>query len=241
MYLHNNEHANNDTVQLVPEYNPDTDSNNNDTLQNPICTMASTNRTMEYEQNISDLLDANSPEPDTTQSRDNLPETDWPDAPTVQIPWVSSTTTTDLPPEVQYHRKTTIYPAHEEEVPELEEDENQEEYNNNHHLITHHNTHQESGRIRREYTERLQKLDDQQYHDQVDRTPELQYFYLMPHMIHQSQKPYQQLINRLHKDPQTNYINYSAGDGERQGKMNYIVIAPTEPVQDHSKVEYSGK
>ena len=77
MYLHNTEHANNDTVQLeAPEYDLDIDGNNNDTLQNPVHTTVSTNWTSEYEQNIPDLLDANSPEPDTTQFRDNLPETD---------------------------------------------------------------------------------------------------------------------------------------------------------------------
>ena len=78
------------------------------------------------------------------QFSDNLPKTNWPDAPTIQIPWESSMTT-DVPPEVEYHCRMTICTANGEEVPELEEDDNQQEYNNtNHHLITHHNTHQES-------------------------------------------------------------------------------------------------
>ena len=110
-----------------------------------------------------------------SQGTDKVPKTDWPDAPTTLIPWISSTTT-DLPPEVKYHKRTTIYTAKEEDIPELEEDEDQQEYNNNHHLITHLNTHQESERMKREYTERLQDLDDQQYYDQIDRAPELQYF-----------------------------------------------------------------
>ena len=109
------------------------------------------------------------------QTRDNLPETDWPDVPTVQIPCVSSTTT-DQPPEVEYCERTAPYTAQREDPPELEEDEDQQEYTNNCHLIIHHNTHQESERIRREYTERLQDLDDLQYYEQVDRAPELQYF-----------------------------------------------------------------
>ena len=66
--------------------------------------------TSEYKENISELLDASSPEPDTTQFSDNLPETDWPDAPTIQIPSVCSPTA-DAPPEVVYHRRTTIYMA----------------------------------------------------------------------------------------------------------------------------------
>ena len=88
------------------------------------------------------------------QTRDNLPKTDWPDAPTVQIPCVSSKTT-DQPPEVEYHERITPYTAQREDPPELEEDEDQQEYTDNHHLIIHHNTHQESEHIRREYTERL--------------------------------------------------------------------------------------
>ena len=155
MYTHNNKHSNTDTVQLeAPEYNLDIDSNNNDTHQNPLGEMASTNQTSDYKQNISNIIDANSPEPDTMHSRDNIPETNWPDTPTVQIPRISSTTT-DVPSEVEYHKRTTVYTAHEEDIPELEEDEDQQEYINNHHLITHHNTHQEGERIRREYTERL--------------------------------------------------------------------------------------
>ena len=60
-----------------------------------------------------------------------------------------------------------------EEVPEIEEDKDEYEYgNNNHHLITHHNTHQESERIRREYSAKLQDLEHQQYYDKVDRTLE---------------------------------------------------------------------
>ena len=66
--------------------------------------------------------------------------------------------------------------AQEEDIPELEEDKDQQEHTIDRHLITHHNTHQESERIRTEYTKRLQDLDDQQYYDQIDRAPELQYF-----------------------------------------------------------------
>ena len=83
--------------------------------------------------------------------------------------------TTDVPPEVEYRRRNAIYTANGEEVPEIEEDEEEPEHlNNSHHLITHHNTHQESKRIRR-YSAKLQNLDNQQYYEQVDRTPELQY------------------------------------------------------------------
>ena len=71
--------------------------------------------------------------------------------------------------------KESIQPR-EKTPPELEEDEHQQEDIDNCHLIIYHNTHQESEHIRREYTERLQDLDDPQYYEQVDRAPELQYF-----------------------------------------------------------------
>ena len=176
MYPHNNKHTNTDTVQLeVPEYDLDINSNNNDTLHNPICATVSKNQTGEYEHNIPTLLDVSSPEPDTMQFSDNLPKTDWPNAPTIQIPSVSSMTV-DAPPEVVYHHRMIVYMADRQEVPEIEEDNDEHKHhNNNRHLITHHNTHQESERIRREYSTKLQDLDDQQYYKEVDRTPELQY------------------------------------------------------------------
>ena len=175
MYPHNNNHSNTDTVQLeAPDYDPDINCNNNNTHHNPTCIMVSTNATAEYEQNIPKLLDASSSKPDTTQFNDNLHETNWPDAPTIQIPSVSSMTV-DALPEVVYHCRTTVCMVDRQEVPEIEEDDEHEYNNNNHHLITHHNTHQESERNRREYSTKLQDLDNQQYYDKVDRTPELQY------------------------------------------------------------------
>ena len=145
------------------------------TPHNLTCITVPANSTGEYEQNIPELLDASSPEPDTMQFTVTLPKTDWPDAPTIQIPSVSSMTA-DAPPEVVYHCRTTVYMADGQEVPEIKEDNDEYEYNNNNpHLITHPNTHQESERIRREYSAKLQDLDDKQYYDKVDRTLELQY------------------------------------------------------------------
>ena len=73
------------------------------------------------------------------------PKTDWPDAPTIQILRVSLTTT-DSPPEVTYHQRTTIYTVDREEILDIkEEDEDQQEHDTAiNSLITHHNTHQES-------------------------------------------------------------------------------------------------
>ena len=146
MYPHHNEHPNTNTVQIeAPDYNLDIDSNNNDTPHNLTCITVPANSTGEYEQNIPELLDASSPEPDTMQFPVTLPETNWPDTPAIQIPSVSSTTV-EAPPEVIYHRRTTVYMANGQEVPEIEEDNDEHKYNNNNcHLITHHNTQQEKG------------------------------------------------------------------------------------------------
>ena len=74
----------------------------------------------------------------------NQQETDWPDAPAIQIPGVSSTTS-DQPPEVT-HNRCQIQPSSVDlEIPELEED--SDKYADLDTFITHHNTHQESKRI----------------------------------------------------------------------------------------------
>ena len=101
MYLHNTMQLSNDTVQLdAPDYDPDIDSDNDIKYQHPKCPMVSSKETSQCQHNISEPLNASNLEPDTMQTRDNLPKTDWPDAPTVQIPHESSTT--DQPPEVEY-------------------------------------------------------------------------------------------------------------------------------------------
>ena len=137
--------------------------------------MVSVNDTIEDQQNIPELLDASSPEPDTTIIHPDPSKTNWPDAPTFQIPHISSTTM-DTPLGVVFQCRTTIYTADREEVPEIEEDEYEQEYNNSSNcFIMHYNTHPESERIRREYSAQLQGLEDQQYYDEVDRRPQLQY------------------------------------------------------------------
>ena len=66
--------------------------------------------------------------------------------------------------------------ASKEDIPDIEEDEHDQQNTEHRHLITHHNTHKESERIRREYTQKLQDLDDQLYFQQVDENPELIYY-----------------------------------------------------------------
>ena len=122
MYPHSNDHLHTDTVQLeAPDYNPDIDDNCNKTSHNPRGVTVSVKDTIEDEQSIPKLLDASSPEPDTTTFHIDPSKTDWPDAPTVQIPCVSSTTM-DSPPKVTYHRRTTVYTADGEEIPDIKEE-----------------------------------------------------------------------------------------------------------------------
>ena len=59
---------------------------------------------------------------------------------------------------------------------EIEEDKHDQDHIDDCHLITHHNTHRESERIRQEYMERLQDLNDQQYFKQINGVSELQYY-----------------------------------------------------------------
>ena len=86
MYPHNNGHSNTNTVLLeAPEYDPDINSNNNDTLHNPISISVSAIQTGGYKQNIPELLDAL----------------------TIQIPSVSSTTV-DALLEIVYHHRAIV-------------------------------------------------------------------------------------------------------------------------------------
>ena len=145
MYPHNKELLQIDTVQLkAPEYDPDIDGDKDLHTSNRHATV-SVNSILEDNHSISDLIDDSSTNPDTTTYHQDPIKTDLPDAPTVQILHVSSTTT-DLPPEVTYYRRIMVYTAEGEEIPDIEEEDKdkQEHSSGINNLITHHNTHQES-------------------------------------------------------------------------------------------------
>ena len=99
-------------------------------------------------------------------------ETDWPDALTVQIPGVSLTTS-DQPPEVTYNKCQTQPSPANVEILELEEDSDQDQFDDPDYLINQHNTHQESQKIRHEYSARLQDLSDNKYYAEIDNPTEL--------------------------------------------------------------------
>ena len=123
MYLHET-----DTVQInTPEYDSDIDRDNQPNTHNSRVTI-SVQGTLNTPQESSILEDDNSTTPDNITTSQNQQETDWPEAPTIQIPGISSTTS-DQPPEVMYNRCQI---------------QDKDQFTDPDNLITHHNTHQES-------------------------------------------------------------------------------------------------
>ena len=141
MYPHNIEAQQIDVVQIeAPEYNPDIDGDKESHTENRPATVSVQN-ILDDNHNIPDLIDDNSTNPDTITTYQDSTQTDWPDTPTIQILWVSSTTT-DLPPKVTYYRCTILYTVDGEEIPQLEEEEVEQDhppYIDN--FTTHHKTH----------------------------------------------------------------------------------------------------
>ena len=124
------------------EYNSDIDGNNQPNTHNSQVTI-SVQGTLNTPQESSVLEDDNSTAPDNIITSQNQQETDWPEAPTIQIPGISSTAS-DQPPEVTYNRCKIWLSSTDLEIPKLEEDSDQDQFTDPNNLITHHNTHQES-------------------------------------------------------------------------------------------------
>ena len=132
-----------DTVQInAPEYDPDIGRDNQPNTDKRHVTV-SVQGTLNTSQESSVLEDDNSIPPDNITASQNQQETDWPDAPAVQIPGISSTTL-DQPSEVMYNRCQGQASPVDLEISELEEDSNQDQFADLNTFITHHNTHQES-------------------------------------------------------------------------------------------------
>ena len=139
-----------DTVQISsPEYDSDIDGDNQPNTHNSWVTIP-VQGTLNTLQESSILEDDNSTAPDNITTSQNQQETDWPEAPTIQILGVSSTTL-DQPPEFMYNRCQIQPSSTDLEISELEEDSDQDQFADPDNLITHHNTHQESKWIRQEY------------------------------------------------------------------------------------------
>ena len=116
----------------------------------------------------SSLLEAdNSIAPENNIDTQNQQQTNWPDAPAVQIPGLSSTT--DQPQEVMYNRRQVQPSTENLKIPELEDDSNQDQFADLDTFMTHHNTHHASERIRQEYSATLHNLSDDEYYAEIDR------------------------------------------------------------------------
>ena len=162
-----------DTVQInAPEYDPDIDRDNQPNTDKKHITV-SVQGTPNISPEPSILEDDNSIAPNNSATSQNQQETNWPDAPAVQIPSVSSTTS-DQPPEVMYNRCQVQPSVVDLKIPELEEDSDQDQFADLDTFITHHNAHQESKWIQQEYFVTLQNLSDDEYYTEIDRA-EFQY------------------------------------------------------------------
>ena len=80
--------------------------------------------------------DDNSIAPEINTVQQNQQETNWPDAPAIQIPGVSSTT--DQPPEVTYNRRQVQPSTENLKIPELEDDSDQDQFADLDTFMTHH-------------------------------------------------------------------------------------------------------
>ena len=142
-----------DSVQIkAPKFDPDIDgdspTNTDEThgkvpVQGTLATIPET----------SDPEDDNSIAPGTNTDQQNYQETNWPDAPPMQIPRVSSLIA--QLPEQGYNRRQVQPSAEYFEIPELEENSEEEKFTDFDSFMTHHNTHQASEHIQQEYFSHL--------------------------------------------------------------------------------------
>ena len=129
-----------DTLQIdAPEYDPDIDGENQPNTDKKHKTV-SIQGTLETIPESSKLEDNNSIAPKNNMVQQNQQETNLPDAPTIQIPGVSSTTS-DQPPEVTYNRHQVQSSAVDPKIPELEDNSDQDQFADLDTFMTHHNTH----------------------------------------------------------------------------------------------------
>ena len=144
MYLHQRDQS--DTVQIdAPEFDLDLDRDSQPTTNKEQATLP-VQGTPETIPESSEPEDDNSISPEDNMVQQNQQETNWPDAPTIQIPCVSSTTS-DQPPEVTYNRHQVQPSSVDPEIPELEDDLKPDQFSDLDTFMTHHNTHHASERI----------------------------------------------------------------------------------------------
>ena len=157
-----------DTVQInALEYDLDIDGDNQPNTDKKHATV-SIQGTLDTIPECSTLEDDNSIAPENITALQNQQETNWPDASTIQVPGVSSTTS-DQPPEVMYNRHQVQPSTADLKIPELEDNSDQDQFADLDTFITHHNMHQESKQIHQEYFATLQNPSDDEYSTEIDR------------------------------------------------------------------------
>ena len=125
----------------APQYDPDIDGDNQSNTDEKNETM-SVQGTPEMIPEPSEPEDDNSIASENNMVQQNQQETNWPDAPTVQIPGVSSTT--DQPLEVTYNRHQVQPSTVDPEIPVLEDDSDPDQFADLDTYMTYHNTYHAS-------------------------------------------------------------------------------------------------
>ena len=125
------------TVQIdTPEYDLDIDGDNQSNTDKKHATVL-VQGTLETIPESSVPENDNSIAPENNTDPQNQQETDWPDAPAIQIPGVSSTT--DQPLEVMYNRRQAQPSTENLEIPDLEDDFDKDQFADLDTFMTHHN------------------------------------------------------------------------------------------------------
>ena len=150
----------------APEYDPDIDRDNQSNIDKKHET-ASVQGTLEPIPEPSEPEDVNSIASENNTVQQDQQETNWPDAPAIQIQGVSSTT--DQPPEVTYNRRQVQPSKVDPEIPVLEDNSDPDQFADFDAYMTHHNTHHASERIRKEYSAALHNLIEDEYYTKIDR------------------------------------------------------------------------
>ena len=159
-----------DTVQInAPKFNPDIDGPNSPRAHNNTAIVS-----------VQEQLA--SPEPEISDATDFQEENTHRDSPNATYNNSEGSHGYDnFPQRVQNHTTeqsqiTSGDSIHSEEIPQLEEDWDNGQFADAHtNLINRHNTHSESERIRREYTQHLLDLSDNQYYYEENPINQLQY------------------------------------------------------------------
>ena len=180
-----------DTIQInAPDFDPDIDGPNLPRAHNNTAVVSVQEQLTSPEPEISDATnsqeensDRDPPDTKKSMSMEKSTFSSSMCVPALNICWVwgESHGYDNFPQHVQNHTAeqcqiTSGYSIDSEEIPQLEEDWDNSQFTEaDTNLINRHNTHSESERIRREYTQHLLDLSDSQYYHEENPINQLQY------------------------------------------------------------------